>query len=170
MSVLPLASTGTVVSSPCRRSAARTWASKQSNTGRQQRRAQAPTWSARVDRLDRHALARIALGLAVQRLMLAELLEHDHRQQARPGPAARNDMERRRRLADASRSRGRRTSRARSRSPSTGAGSPPASRSRPRRACAGARRRSRRRPSALGSPRARAADARETVCARAACA
>ncbi len=37
---------------------------------------------------DRHALACIALGLAVQRLMLAELLEQDHRQQARAGPAA----------------------------------------------------------------------------------
>ena len=32
--------------------------------------------------------------------MLAELLEHDHRQQARARPGARNDMERRRRLAD----------------------------------------------------------------------
>ena len=38
---------------------------------------------------ERHALAGIALGLAVQRLMLPELLEQDHRQQARPGPAAR---------------------------------------------------------------------------------
>ena len=49
---------------------------------------------------DRHAFQRVALGLAVQRLMLAELLEHDHRQQARPRPAPRDDMERRRRLAD----------------------------------------------------------------------
>ena len=32
--------------------------------------------------------------------MLAELLEQDHRQQARPGPAAGDHMERRRRLAD----------------------------------------------------------------------
>jgi hypothetical protein len=31
---------------------------------------------------DRRALERIALGLPVQRLVLAELLEHDHRQQA----------------------------------------------------------------------------------------
>ena len=35
---------------------------------------------------DRHAFQGVALGLAVQRLMLAELLEHDHGQQARPGP------------------------------------------------------------------------------------
>ena len=39
---------------------------------------------------DRHAFQRIALGLTVQRLMLAELLEHDHRQQARPRPAPRD--------------------------------------------------------------------------------
>ena len=45
-------------------------------------------------------LPRIALGLAIERLMLPELLEQDHRQQARAGPAARNHMERRRRLAD----------------------------------------------------------------------
>ena len=32
--------------------------------------------------------------------MLAELFESDHRQEARPRPAARNDVERRRRLAD----------------------------------------------------------------------
>ncbi len=47
-----------------------------------------------------HAFAGIALGLAVEGLMLAELLEDDHRQQARAGPAARDHMERRRRLAD----------------------------------------------------------------------
>src|SRR5690606_39308909 len=34
-----------------------------------------------------HALAGIAFGLAVQRLVLAELLEHDHREQARTRPA-----------------------------------------------------------------------------------
>ena len=38
---------------------------------------------------DRHAFPRVALGLAVQRLMLTELLEQDHRQQAGAGPAAR---------------------------------------------------------------------------------
>jgi hypothetical protein len=48
-----------------------------------------------------HALAGIALGLAVERLMLAVLLEQDHCQQAGAGPAARHDVERRRRLIDA---------------------------------------------------------------------
>ena len=48
----------------------------------------------------RHAFPGVAFGLAVQRLMLAELLEHDHRQQAGAGPAARDHMERRRRLGD----------------------------------------------------------------------
>src|SRR5690606_13161759 len=43
----------------------------------------------------RHALAGVALGLAVQRLMLAELLEQQHGKEARPRPAARYDMERR---------------------------------------------------------------------------
>ena len=46
------------------------------------------------------ALAGIALALPVQRLMLAELLEQDHRQKPRSGEAARRDMERRRRLHD----------------------------------------------------------------------
>ena len=45
-------------------------------------------------------LAGVALALPVQRLMLAELFEQDHRQQARAGEAARGDMERRRRLGD----------------------------------------------------------------------
>jgi hypothetical protein len=44
------------------------------------------------------ALAGVALALPVQRLMLAELLEQDHRQKRRPGEAARRDMERRGRL------------------------------------------------------------------------
>ena len=42
--------------------------------------------------------AGVALALPVQRLMLAELLEQDHRKKARAGEAARRDMERRRRL------------------------------------------------------------------------
>src|SRR6202007_1269341 len=42
----------------------------------------------------------IALGPAIERLMLPELLEQDHRQQARAGPAACNHVKRRRRLAD----------------------------------------------------------------------
>ena len=50
---------------------------------------QPPTWSAKVDRLSRHALLGIALGLPVERLMLAKLLEQDHRQKAGTGPAAR---------------------------------------------------------------------------------
>jgi hypothetical protein len=45
-----------------------------------------------------HALACVALGLAIERLMLAILLEQDHRQQAGAGPAARHRMERRWRL------------------------------------------------------------------------
>ena len=49
---------------------------------------------------DRRALQGIALALPVQRLMLAELLEHDHRKQARPGPSPRDDMIRSRRLTD----------------------------------------------------------------------
>jgi hypothetical protein len=49
---------------------------------------------------DRRAFERITLRLTIQRLMLAELLESDHRQEARPRPAARNDMERCRRLRD----------------------------------------------------------------------
>src|SRR5260370_42503663 len=35
-----------------------------------------------------HALAGVAFGLAVERLMLAVLLEQDHRQQAGPGPTS----------------------------------------------------------------------------------
>jgi hypothetical protein len=49
----------------------------------------------------RDALTGIALGLPVERLMLAELLEQDHRQEAGAGPAARDHMERCRRLVDA---------------------------------------------------------------------
>lgn len=49
---------------------------------------------------DRHAFARIALGLAIERLVLAELLEQHHGQEARPRPSAGHDMEWRWRLAD----------------------------------------------------------------------
>ena len=42
------------------------------------------------------AFAGIALALPVQRLVLAILLEQDHRQQIRPGMPARDDVERRR--------------------------------------------------------------------------
>src|SRR6202051_5406476 len=40
------------------------------------------------------------MGLTVQRMMLTELLEHEHGQQPGARPAPCNDMERRRRLAD----------------------------------------------------------------------
>ncbi len=50
MSVLPRASTGTVVSSPCSRSAAMIWACRHCNSGISTT-VQAPTWSASVDRL-----------------------------------------------------------------------------------------------------------------------
>src|SRR3546814_15863817 len=49
---------------------------------------------------ERHAFAGVALGLAVQRLMLAELLEQQHGEEAWASPAARHDMERRWRLGD----------------------------------------------------------------------
>jgi hypothetical protein len=45
------------------------------------------------------AFTGIALALPVQGLMLAVLLEQDHRQQAWPGEAARRHMERRSRAA-----------------------------------------------------------------------
>jgi hypothetical protein len=47
-----------------------------------------------------HPLAGVAFGLAVQGLMLAVFLEHDHCQQAGTGPAARDRVERGGRLAD----------------------------------------------------------------------
>src|SRR5438309_1328786 len=46
------------------------------------------------------ALARVALGLPIERLVLPVLLEQDHGEQARPGKAARQHRKRRRRLAD----------------------------------------------------------------------
>jgi hypothetical protein len=46
------------------------------------------------------ALARVALGLPIERLVLPVLLEQDHGEQARPGKAAWQHAERRRRLAD----------------------------------------------------------------------
>jgi hypothetical protein len=47
-----------------------------------------------------NALSSIALALAVQRLVLAKLLEQDHGQQLRPGKATRRHVERCRRLGD----------------------------------------------------------------------
>src|SRR5665213_606372 len=55
-------------------------------------------WTGR--QADGHALASVALDLSVQRLMLAELLEQDHRQKARSRPTPGDHMERGRRLAD----------------------------------------------------------------------
>ena len=48
----------------------------------------------------RHAFSPVALGLAVQRLMLTELLEQQHGHKVGTDPAARRDVEWRRRLAD----------------------------------------------------------------------
>ena len=81
------------------RSAAKTWASI-----RLQQRFEHGAAGAHLvgqgRQAERHAFPGIALGLAIERLMLAELLEQDHRQQAGAGPAAGDHMERRRRLAD----------------------------------------------------------------------
>ena len=46
------------------------------------------------------AFARVAVALSVERLVLAVLLEQDHRQQVGTGPAPRRRVERRRRLRD----------------------------------------------------------------------
>ena len=67
---------------------------------RQQRHRAAADLVGQGRQTDRHALLGIALCLAVKRLMLAKLLEQDHRQQAGPGPASRDHVERGRRLAD----------------------------------------------------------------------
>src|SRR5215471_19496694 len=67
---------------------------------RAQHRAAGPDLIGQGRQAERNPLSRIALGLAIEWLMLPELLEQDHRQQARTGPAARNHVERRRRLAD----------------------------------------------------------------------
>ena len=48
----------------------------------------------------RHAFSGVALGLAVERLMLSELLEQDHGEKAGTDPASRGRVEGRRRLAD----------------------------------------------------------------------
>ena len=126
MSVLPLARIGTVVSSPCRRSAARTWRFDQ-RVQRPQRRGAGADLVGQRRQAKIDALSGVALALAVERLMLAELLEQDHRQQVRAGEAARRDMERRRRLRDRLAFAGRRSARAPSGSPSIDAGRPPAS-------------------------------------------
>ena len=67
---------------------------------RLQHRAAGPHLVGQGRQAQRHAFPGIAFGLAVERLMLAELLEQDHRQKAGTGPASGDHMERRRRLAD----------------------------------------------------------------------
>ena len=86
MSVLPFASTGTGVSSPCRRCAASTCAAMSSCSGRSAN-AHAPTWSASVEKAELHTLSGVALALAVQRLMLPVLLIHDGGELVRTRPA-----------------------------------------------------------------------------------
>src|SRR5437016_10116064 len=99
MKVLSLASTGTVVSSPCRRSPASTVTADQFNERRQARRAGAdPVRQGRHVELD--ALAGIGFALPVEGLMLAKLGIKDHRQQAGAGACSGDDMERRRWLGD----------------------------------------------------------------------
>src|SRR3546814_15280395 len=49
---------------------------------------------------ERHALTGKPLGLAVERLVLPVLLEQQHREEAWPGPAAREHMKGRGRLSD----------------------------------------------------------------------
>ena len=49
---------------------------------------------------ERHAFAGEPLGLAVERLVLAVLLEQQHGEEAGAGPSARHDVERRWRLRD----------------------------------------------------------------------
>ena len=67
---------------------------------RHQRRRAAADLVGQGRQTDRHALLGIALGLPVERLMLAKLLEQHHRQQAGSGPAPGDHVERRRGLAD----------------------------------------------------------------------
>src|SRR5258708_19704596 len=65
-----------------------------------ERRADRPHGVGHGRQRDRRAFQSVALGLAVQGLMLTELLEHDHGQEAGSPPSPRDDMERRRRLRD----------------------------------------------------------------------
>src|ERR1700753_96697 len=50
---------------------------------------------------ERHAFLGVAFSLTVERLMLPELFEHQHRQQAGTSPTAGDHMERRGGLTDA---------------------------------------------------------------------
>src|SRR5205814_4532705 len=67
---------------------------------RRQHRAATTHLVGRGRQAEGYALPGVAVGLAVERLMLPVLLEQDHRQQAGAGPTPGNDMERRRSLAD----------------------------------------------------------------------
>jgi hypothetical protein len=87
------------VSSPCNRSAARTWALDQA-IDRHQRMGAAADLITERRCAERHALAGEPLRLAVERLVLPVLLEQQHREEARPGPAAREHMKGRGRLRD----------------------------------------------------------------------
>ena len=119
---------------------------------------------------DRHAFQGITLGLTVQRLVLTELLEHDHRQEARPRPSPRDDMERRRRLRDLlAIAAGELLPHRLDHLPLTGLRFQRARHILAELAQAIARR-SIRMPSADRSPRARGEDGRGTYCARDACA
>jgi len=65
-----------------------------------QHRAAGPHLVGQGRQAQRHAFPRVAFGLAIERLMLPELLEQDHRQKTGTGPASGDHMERRRSLAD----------------------------------------------------------------------
>src|SRR6476619_3543270 len=65
-----------------------------------QHRAAGPHLVSQGRQAQRHAFLGIAFGLAVERLMLPELLEQDHRQQTGASPAPGDHMERRRSLAN----------------------------------------------------------------------
>ena len=67
---------------------------------RPQRRGAGPDLVGQRGEAEIDAFAGIALALPVQRLMLGELLEQDHRQEVRAGKAARRHMEGCRRLGD----------------------------------------------------------------------
>ena len=136
---------------------------------RLQHRAAGPDLIGQGRQAERHAFPGVAFGLAVERLMLPELLEQDHRQQAGTGPAAGDHMERRRRLADLlAVPAGELLADmldhlplARDHLQRLGDG--------PRPACAAARRRSKGKRSVPARSPARAADARGTACAPDAC-
>src|SRR5205085_5874005 len=67
---------------------------------RRQRRTAATHLIGQGRQAEGYALPGVAFSLAIERLMLPELLEQDHRQKAGTGPAPGQHMEWRRRLAD----------------------------------------------------------------------